>query len=203
MTNRDVLVRFGVPVQKRNDRRIDPIDRSIFRAVPQFAAPHAAGANRRPQVLYKFFRVIARVDDPVVLSEQFLARVFRNMAERIVDVVNNAALICNRDDRGLVECELDIGEGLQRFTESLVRGGPRRIGWQGFDALHAVSLERKETRIKRLGVLSDPRSAARSRRWSKRACIRELLATGMPRATEDGKEPPALTSPGPQPLPAF
>ncbi len=44
----------------------------------------------------------------MILAQQFISRVLRDATKCIVDVANDSALIGNRDDRGLVERELDM-----------------------------------------------------------------------------------------------
>ena len=75
VTNRYVVMGFVMFIKKRNDRRIDPIDRAVFRAVANLTLPNLAAGNRSPQVANEFFRVIVGIDDAVILSQQFLARV--------------------------------------------------------------------------------------------------------------------------------
>ena len=71
--NRDVLVGFSFGVKKRNDRRINPIVASIFGAILYLTAPNFAARDRGPQISDELFRMIAGIDDAVVLTEQFFA----------------------------------------------------------------------------------------------------------------------------------
>ena len=62
MTNRDVLIRLLVLIDKRNDGGIDPVDAPVLGPIAEFALPDVSGGNRRPQIADEFFRVITRID---------------------------------------------------------------------------------------------------------------------------------------------
>jgi len=53
--------------------------------------------------------VVSRIDDAMVLAEQFFARLLGDLAEFIVDVVDDAALFGDGNNRRFVESELDVG----------------------------------------------------------------------------------------------
>src|SRR6185436_15969218 len=73
-------------------------DRTIFSAVPNFTFPDLAARDGGPQVVEEFLRVVARVDDAMVLSQQLLTRVFGDFAELVVDVSDPALRIGNSYD---------------------------------------------------------------------------------------------------------
>ena len=98
-----VLARLPASVQKRYDRRIHPVVCPVLGAIAQLASPHPAAHDGAPEIANELFRVIARVDDPVILSDQLVARVLRDLAELVVDVGDEAARVCGCDDCGLVE----------------------------------------------------------------------------------------------------
>ena len=68
--------------------------------------PGLASGNGRPDIANKFFWVIGRIDDPVVLADQLLAGVFRYFAKLVVDERYYTALVGERNNGGFVEREL-------------------------------------------------------------------------------------------------
>src|SRR5687767_15662536 len=97
-------------VEERHDRRVHPVERAVFRPVPYFPAPDAALRDRPPEIADELLRVKPRVDDAMILSEQLLPRILRDLAELVVRVVDDAALIGDRDDRRLIEGETHLFE---------------------------------------------------------------------------------------------
>jgi len=93
-------------INKRNDRRIDPVDRSVFCPVPELTVPRLPIRDRGPDVPDEFLRMKTRVDYSMVLSDQLLAVVLRDRTEFVVDVRDDAALIRLRNDRSFIEREL-------------------------------------------------------------------------------------------------
>src|SRR4030095_9316650 len=69
----DVLVRFPAFVQEGDDGCIHPVDVTVLGTIAELTVPHAARRDRSPQLANEFFGVIARIDDAVVLAEEFLA----------------------------------------------------------------------------------------------------------------------------------
>ena len=122
----DVLPRFSGVVEKRTDGRFDPVKRPVFRPVPNLAPPHLAATDRRPKVAEKFLGVGARVDDAVVLAEEFLAGKLGDGAELVVDVGDAAGGVGDGDDRMFVEGGFDIVQFLDRCEQAslqLLPGG--------------------------------------------------------------------------------
>ncbi len=76
--------------------------------------PDAALCDHAPQIADKILRVEARIDEAVILPEQFLARVLRNSAEFLVDKRDPAPCIGDRYDGVLVDAvrSCPIPEGL-------------------------------------------------------------------------------------------
>ena len=108
--NGQVLVGLPVVAEERHDRRVDPVDAPVLGPVADLASPDASARDRLPELPDELLRVVAGVDDAVVLPEQLLAGVLRDLAELVVDVVDDPALVRPRDDRGLVEGVDDVVE---------------------------------------------------------------------------------------------
>src|SRR5205085_9033180 len=138
VTDGDVLVGLAFGVEERDDGRVNPVDRAVFGAVAHLAAPDAARGNGRPKVVHELIRVVCRVNDAVILSEQLLARVLRDFAELVVDVLDRAALICDGDDGRLVESELEVGQLLERAAQRLL-GAVIADGWPRVDVQNAFT----------------------------------------------------------------
>src|ERR1051326_5547278 len=110
--NRNVLIGYSCLVKKRDDGGIDPVVTAILRPVLYLAAPDLTARDRGPKLSDEVFRVVSRIDDAVILAEQFFAGVLRDLTELVVDVVDDAALIGDGDDRGFIERKLDVREFL-------------------------------------------------------------------------------------------
>ena len=129
--NRGVLIGLSALVQKRHNRRVHPIMRAVFRAVPQLAVPDAPARNGPPQIADELRGVELRIDDAVILSQQLLPGVLRDRAERVVDVRDPAvtsvvatmaawSIACLRSERCL-SCEVAIScSFLKRTTRTAV-----------------------------------------------------------------------------------
>jgi hypothetical protein len=91
-----------------SERRIHPIVGAVFRAVLDFGFPDLAAGDRLPQAGEKGFRMIAGINDPMILPEQFVARIFGDLAELVVDVGDPASGIGDRNNRVRVQRGLDI-----------------------------------------------------------------------------------------------
>jgi hypothetical protein len=65
--------------------------------------PDSAIRNRDPQVTNKLFRMMARVDDAMVLPQQLLAGVFGDGAELVVNIGDLTLLVGDRYDSVLIQ----------------------------------------------------------------------------------------------------
>ena len=78
----------------------------------------------------------------MVLAQQVLARIFRDATKSIIDVINDAALIGDGDNRRLIERELDVGNFFLRRGKRLLGG--RAGSWlrrvRGLHAFHGIRL---------------------------------------------------------------
>lgn len=91
----------------------------VFGAVSDFAAPDAPARNRCPEISDELFGVISAVDDEMVLAEQLCSGVFRDFAELVVDEVDDATLVRDCHDGGLIEREFDVRQFFERLLERL------------------------------------------------------------------------------------
>lgn len=67
----DVLERFAGRVDKRADRRIDPIKGPVFGAVANLTPPDPALGQCSPEIAEKFLGMRAGIDDAVILPDEF------------------------------------------------------------------------------------------------------------------------------------
>jgi len=79
--------------------------------------PHASVGDRVPEVLHELLRVIPGVDDAVVLPEELIARIARDLAELVVRITDAAVHVGDGHDRRMIERALEIGE-LAVFAQS-------------------------------------------------------------------------------------
>ncbi|MDB6153320.1 MAG: hypothetical protein JWL90_1773 [Chthoniobacteraceae bacterium] len=117
--DRHQLPRSGFFARKRDDCGRDPEMGAALRAVFDFAFPDVSRGERPPKSAHEFFRVMARVNDPMILAEQLLPRVLRDLAELIVDVDDPATAVGDRDDGMLVERRTQVS-GFHWVPSSLV-----------------------------------------------------------------------------------
>ena len=100
-----------------DDGRVDPVDRPVLGAVPDFAAPDVAASDGAVHLLEKLLRVVAGVEDAVVLANQFLSGVLADGAEFVVHIGDRAPDVGHRHDGVLIEGELLVkhfrGDGFQ------------------------------------------------------------------------------------------
>ena len=105
---------------------------TVLGPIAQFSLPDVTGRDRSPQLANELLLVIARVDDAVIMTEELLARVAGNLAERVIDVADAAGHVSDRDDRRVVERALEVRELTAGRTIILamlaVRRGPLRDG---------------------------------------------------------------------------
>ena len=96
--------------EKGHDGGVHPVVGAVLGAIPDFPLPHAPGEDGLPELRHEGLRVEARVDDPVVLAEQFLPGVLGDGAELLVHVGDAALGIGDGDDGVLVQGTLEILE---------------------------------------------------------------------------------------------
>ena len=89
---------LAVAVADRHDGGVQPVAGAILRAVLKLPLPRLAAAYRRPQSADEGFRMLAGADNPVIVANQFFARVLRDVAELVVDVGDAADRIRGRHD---------------------------------------------------------------------------------------------------------
>jgi hypothetical protein len=99
----EVLARAAILIEKRDDCGCFPIERTVFGPVPNLAFPNLAAADRFPHVLEKSAVMVARIDDAMIVAEQFLAGIFADFAKTIVDVSDLSLGIGGVDRRVVVE----------------------------------------------------------------------------------------------------
>jgi CheY-like chemotaxis protein len=61
-------------------------------------------------MLHELLRVIPGVDDAVVLAEELIARIARDLTELVVRIGDAAVHVGDRDDRRMIERAFEIGE---------------------------------------------------------------------------------------------
>ncbi len=126
----DILAGTAPVVEKGHDGRVHPILRAVLGGVADFAPPDAALGDGAPHRAEKVLGMRARIDEAMVLPEQFGARILRDRAELVVRIGDDAALVGDGDDGVLVERGnaglefeprlggLEIGEdAMQRFSD--------------------------------------------------------------------------------------
>src|SRR4051812_19406084 len=66
-SDRHILFRSMVAVQKRKDRGVHPVKVAALRSVLNFTMPDLAAGNRAPEILEKVTGVQPGIDDAVIL----------------------------------------------------------------------------------------------------------------------------------------
>src|SRR5258708_2626946 len=69
----DILAGFALTIEEGDNGGVHPVKSAALRLVLDFTAPDPAMPDRSPKFADELLRVMARVDDPVVLAEQLLA----------------------------------------------------------------------------------------------------------------------------------
>src|SRR6266567_592241 len=114
----NVLPWFSVRSQERDDGCVHPVNRTVLGPVLNLSVPNFPICDGVVHLLEKFFRVVAGVENPVVLADQFVLRVLANSAEFIVHVRNRAVDIGYRHDGMLIQSEFLISQFLERSLAS-------------------------------------------------------------------------------------
>ena len=102
----NVLPRFSVHPYERNYSCIHPIDRTILGPVLDFAVPHLTIRDGMVHLLEKLSGVVARVENAVILADQFVFGILTDGAELVVHVGNCALDVSHRHDSMLIQSEL-------------------------------------------------------------------------------------------------
>src|SRR6266404_3978408 len=156
-TDGDVLARFTIAAQRRDDGRIHPVDRAVLGPVLNFAVPNLPVRDGVVHLLEEFFGVVAGVENPVILADQFLLGILADGAELLVHISNRALDISHRHDGVLIESKFLIGQlferslaGNEAFFHGLFRPFPfRDVGADGhvLPRFAILSYERDNGRI--------------------------------------------------------
>ena len=109
--DRDELGRLAATPTKWDDRGVHPVGAAVLRAVFHFALPDLAIHDRLPEFLEIGRRVVAGIDDAVVLADQLLHLVFGNRAEFVVGVGDYALGVGDGDEGVFIERGLEVGKG--------------------------------------------------------------------------------------------
>ncbi len=121
--DRQIFHRHAGVILDRDDGRGCPEQPAVPGAVADFAAPGPPARNGFPQVAEERSVVPARVDDAVVLADQFFARVAAHDAEQVVDEGDVAGEVGFRHVGRAVERLLLFVE----IGEQLLQGGTHVI----------------------------------------------------------------------------
>jgi len=106
----DVLIRLPALIEERDDGRVHPVVVTVLGAIPDFAVPDLAVCDRPPEIAHELLRVIVRVDDAVVLADQFVARIPGNLAKLVVDISDDPRDVGDRHDRRVVQRAFQVLE---------------------------------------------------------------------------------------------
>ena len=130
----DVPVVPSVGADHRDDRRRHPVEIAVLAAVADDTLPGKTAGEGSPHLHEERLVVVTGVEDAVVLSEQFLARVLADPDELVVDERDPAVQSGDADDGMLVHGELELFHLelalLQRFGHA-VEGGCQLADFSG------------------------------------------------------------------------
>ena len=104
-----VLSRLTLPAHEGNNGCINPVNRAVFSPVLDLAVPDFAVGDACVHLLEEFFRMVAGVEDAVVLPNQLIFGKFADTAELVVDIGDRAPDVGYGHDGMLVERELLVG----------------------------------------------------------------------------------------------
>src|SRR5688572_9235675 len=80
-------------VHERHYGGIDPVGAAVLGSVPYLAPPDVALGNGPPQVLHELLRMVAGVDDAVILAQKLLSIVLVDLAELVIYIGDSAVLV--------------------------------------------------------------------------------------------------------------
>src|ERR1039458_7968017 len=109
-----VLTRLAFRAEERGDGRMQPVNRTILGPVLNLAVPDLPARDGMVHLLEKLVRMVAGVEDAVILADQFILGILAYGAELIVDVSNSALDVGHRHDGVLIQSELLIVQLFER-----------------------------------------------------------------------------------------
>ena len=127
-TDGNVLLRFSVRVEIWIDGRRHPIKVAVFGTIANRPLPNLTVRNSRPKVFEEFLRVMAGVDDAMVLPDQFIPRIFGNLTEFVIHVSDPPARVCDGHDRMRVQSGLEVAQFAKDDSAIVHARSKRRIG---------------------------------------------------------------------------
>src|SRR5215207_762300 len=116
----EVLVGLARFVEEGHDGHIRPVVAAVARLVFDLTSPDVAPGDGAPQVLEEFFRMVAGVEDAVILAHQLFHVVLRDLAEPVVDVGDLAVPLGGRHYSGYDKGGLQIGHPPERTPQGLL-----------------------------------------------------------------------------------
>src|SRR3954466_9898172 len=72
-SNGDILDGFSRRIQKRKNGCINPIDAAVFGPIANLPFPGLTAGDRGPEAAEESFRMMPRIDNPMILADQFFA----------------------------------------------------------------------------------------------------------------------------------
>ena len=109
-TNCNITLRSTIGAKKWHDRGGHPTKRAILVSVADLTMPNLTFGYGRIKLLKKLRRMNIRLEDPVILSDQFLARISANQTKPVVRIHDCASGIGGRHDRVLVQGKFLISQ---------------------------------------------------------------------------------------------
>src|SRR5574343_596044 len=97
-TDGDVAFRPALGIKQGDDGGVDPVGLAATRPIADFAAPDLPSGNGLPHVPEKIGWMNARIDDPVIPTDQFFPPEAADVAETIVGVEDGALGVGNADN---------------------------------------------------------------------------------------------------------
>ncbi len=134
--DRDVLVGSAGGIQERYDRALYPVEFPVLAAVADLTLPDFAVRDSAPETAVELVGMQARLDDAMVLAEQFGPGIAAHLAELVVDVDDVTSAVGDADDcvaiqrqvlaPALIQRAIERALGLRRPAATFSAGGDRR-----------------------------------------------------------------------------
>jgi len=70
-TDGHILVWFAVRIEERDDGGVYPIRSTVLSTIADFSVPDTAASDGRPDAADEVLRVVAGIDDAMILAKQF------------------------------------------------------------------------------------------------------------------------------------